>query len=335
VARYVAGRLLQAGLVIVGVTMITFLALHVIPGDVAQMIGGDKATPAQIALIRQQLGLDDPLWVQYGRFVSSAVRGDLGVSLQTHRPATTEVLTAFPLTFQLAVLALILATATGIWLGVVSATRRGSLADGVATVVTLVGTSSPVFWTGLLFLLVGGSMLRLFPIGGVLSPDVSLQRITGMTLVDSVLTGNGQALLSAVMHLVLPVLTLAILPTAVITRITRSGMLEVLGQPYVQAARAKGAPWRRVVYQHALPNVLLPVVTTVALQFGTLLSGAILTETVFAQPGLGRVAVNAILSRDYPVVQAAVVLTALVFTMINLLVDLGYGLLDPRVRHAS
>src|SRR5579884_2972719 len=309
-ARYVAGRVLQAVLVVLGVTVITFVALHVVPGDVAQMIGGEKATPQQIAEIRRQLGLDDPLWVQYWRFLSSAVRGDFGISLQTRRPAVQEVLTAFPLTFQLAVLALAVAVVAGGWLGIVSATRAGGPAEGAAMLVTMVGTSAPVFWTGLLLLLLGGSVLRLFPIGGVLSSGVELDRITGIPLLDGLLTGNWPALGDVLWHLVLPVLTLALLPTA----------------------RAKGASRARVLYRHALPNALLPVVTTVGLQFGTLLSGAILTETVFALPGLGRVAVNAILSRDYPVIEAMVVLTAVVFTVINLIVDLSYGLLDPRQR---
>ncbi|HZV49820.1 MAG TPA: ABC transporter permease [Candidatus Dormibacteraeota bacterium] len=331
-ARYVAGRVLQAVLVVLGVTVITFVALHVVPGDVAQMIGGEKATPQQIAEIRRQLGLDDPLWVQYWRFLSSAVRGDFGISLQTRRPAVQEVLTAFPLTFELAVLALAVAGAVGVWLGIASATRAGGMAEGTAMLVTLVGTSAPVFWTGLLLLLLGGGVLRLFPIGGVLSSGVALDRITGIPLLDGLLTGNWPAVGDVLWHLVLPVVTLALLPTAVIARITRASMLEVLRNPYVQTARAKGASRARVIYRHALPNALLPVVTTIGLQFGTLLSGAILTETVFALPGLGRVAVNAILSRDYPVIEATVVLTAVVFTVINLAVDLSYGLLDPRQR---
>jgi peptide/nickel transport system permease protein len=331
-ARYVVGRVLQAVLVVFGVTMITFVALHVVPGDVAQMIGGDKATPQQLAAIRRQLGLNDPLWVQYWRFLSSAVRGDFGVSLQTHRRAAAEVLTAFPLTFELAVMALAVAVVVGVWLGIVSAARRGSVVDGGAILVTLVGTSAPVFWTGLLLLLLGGSVLRIFPIGGILSSGVRLEQITGLPVLDAILTGNLPALGDALLHLVLPVIALALLPTAVIARITRTGMLEVMQQAYVQTARAKGAGRVRVLYRHALPNALLPVVTTIGLQFGTLLSGAILTETVFALPGLGRVAVNAILSRDYPVIEATVVLTAVVFTVINLLVDLTYGLLDPRQR---
>lgn len=331
-ARYVVSRVLQAVLVVFGVTVITFVALHVVPGDVAQMIAGDKATPQQLARIRQQLGLYDPLWVQYWRFLSAAVRGDFGVSLQTHRPAVTQVLSAFPLTFELAILALLVAVAAGVWLGIVSATRRGGVAEGAAILLTMVGTSAPVFWTGLLLLLLGGSALHIFPIGGVLSSGVRLDQITGMPVLDAIITGNLPALGDALVHLVLPVITLALLPTAVIARITRAGMLEVIRQAYVQTARAKGAARIRVVYRHALPNALLPVITTVGLQFGTLLSGAILTETVFALPGLGRVAINAILSRDYPVIEAMVVLTAVVFTVINLVVDLTYGLLDPRQR---
>lgn len=331
-ARYVATRILQAVLVVFGVTVVTFVALHVVPGDVAQMIAGDKATPQQLARIRQQLGLYDPLWVQYWRFLSSAVRGDFGISLQTRRPAVVEVMNAFPLTFELAVLALVVATCLGVWLGIVSATRRGSVADGGTILLTLVGTSAPVFWTGLLLLLLGGSTLRLFPIGGILSSGVRLEQITGMPVLDALVTLNFPALGDALLHLVLPVITLALLPTAVIARITRAGMLEVVRSAYVQTARAKGAASSRVLYRHALPNALLPVVTTVGLQFGTLLSGAILTETVFALPGLGRVAVNAILSRDYPVIEATVVLMAVVFTVVNLLVDVAYGVLDPRQR---
>lgn len=329
---YLASRLGQAVVVIFGVTLVTFLALHVVPGDVAVMIGGERATPGQLAHIRQQLGLNDPLWIQYWRYISSAVQGNFGTSLETYQPASTVVLQAFPLTFQLAVLALIVASVAGTSLGVLAARHQGGPLDALSTVVSMVGTASPVFWTGLILLLLGGALLGIFPIGGAISSGSSLKAVTGLTLLDAIITGNWGALGDVSLHLVLPVLTLSLLPTAIIARISRAGMIEVLRLDYVRTARAKGAPRARVTLRHALPNVLLPLITTIGLQFGTLLSGAVLTETVFGLPGLGRVVVNAILARDYPVVQATVILTAIVFTLVNLLVDITYGLVDPRVR---
>lgn len=333
-ASYLASRLGQAVVVIFGVTLVTFLALHVVPGDVAVMIGGERATATQLAHIREQLGLNDPLWVQYWKYISNAVQGNFGTSLETYQPASTVVLQAFPLTIQLAVLALIVASLAGISLGVLAARHQGGPLDALSSVVSIIGTASPVFWTGLVLLLLGGAVLGIFPIGGAISTGSNLKTVTGFTLVDAIITGNGPALGDVSLHLVLPVLTLALLPTAIIARISRAGMIEVLRLDYVRTARAKGAPMARVTLRHALPNVLLPLITTIGLQFGTLLSGAVLTETVFDLPGLGRVVVNAILARDYPVVQATVILTAIVFTLVNLLVDITYGLVDPRVREA-
>ena len=331
--RFLLNRLLQVIPVLFGITVVAFLAMHVVPGDVAQLIGGEKATEADLARIRQQFGLNDPLYVQYGRFLADAVRGDFGQSLRTHRPAAGEVFTAFPVTFELSLLSLVIATLVGVWAGVVSATHRGGWLDTLVMVTALGGISMPVFWTGTLLMLLGGGLLGLFPIGGLLSQGVSVQTVTGLHLLDSLLTGNGAAALDLLRHLALPAIALATLPTAIIARITRSGMLDVLRQDYITTARAKGLGGAVVVYRHALRNALIPVVTVIGLQFGTLLSGAILTETVFSLPGLGRLAVSAILYRDFPMVQAIVVLTAVVFVMINIVVDLAYGLLDPRIRY--
>jgi len=332
-ARFLVRRVLQSILVILGVTIITFLALHVIPGDVAHMIGGEKATPEQIEQIRQQLGLDQPLYVQYWRFLSSAVRGDFGTSLQTHISAMHEVAIAFPLTFQLASLSLLVAAIFGIWLGTIAAVKRGTIVEGLSMAITLIGTSAPVFWIGILLLLFGGARLGWFPIGDVISNSIDLRNITHMTIVDSIITGNWQALGNTLHHLILPVFTLSLLPMAVISRITRAGMLEVLRQDYLRTARAKGVRESIVIFRHALPNAFLPVVTALGLQFGVLLSGAILTETVFNLPGLGRLVISSILFRDFPVIQAIVVVAAVAFTVINLLVDLSYAVFDPRIRY--
>lgn len=331
--RYTARRLIQLLPVIVGVSLLVFFAMHILPGDVATLLLGDRATAQQLIDLRHQLGLDRPIWVQYWNFLVSGVQGDFGTSLRTNKPAMDMVLGAFPVTFQLAVAALVIALFAGIPMGVVAGVRPGGWFDNLLLAFSLIGVSMPIFWLGLMLILVFGGHLGWLPIGGVLDIGQSVHRITGMPLLDSLLEGNGSAFGSALRHLLLPAATLATIPLALITRITRAEVVGALSHDYVRTARAKGVRERAVVLRHALRNGMIPVVTVVGLQFGLLLSGAVLTETIFSLPGLGRLMVDSILNRDYPVVQAGAILVALVFVFINLLVDMSYAYLDPRIRY--
>ncbi|HEY6431638.1 MAG TPA: ABC transporter permease [Acetobacteraceae bacterium] len=330
----IAGRLGQLLLVIVGVSIIVFLLMHVLPGDVAQMLLGDHATPQSLARLRAQLGIDRPVWVQYARFAAQALHGDFGISLQTNHPAFDDVLIAFPVTLQLTLASLSIATLIGVPLGVIAALRPNSWLDNTVLTGSLLGVSMPIFWLGLMLLLLFGGILGWLPIGGQMPPELSPPRITGMSVLDALFTGQPDMIFEAIRHLLLPACTLATVPLALITRITRSEMLAVLTQDHVRTAWAKGLPARRVIRRHVLRNALIPVVTVIGLQLGLLLSGAVLTETIFSLPGLGRLMVDSILSRDYPVVQAGALFIAVVFVLVNLVVDLSYSFLDPRIRRA-
>ena len=332
--RYLANRLAQLALVLVGISIIVFFTMHVLPGDVATMLLGERATQAQLADLRHQLGLDQPVVVQYLDFVRQVLHGDFGTSLRSSRPALSDVWVAFPVTLQLSLASLAIATALGVPIGVVAATRPGGLLDNLLMTATLFGVSMPIFWLGLMLLLVFGGWLGWLPIGGLMPTGVDVPRITGMTVLDSLLSGRPDLVVESVTYLILPAVTLATVPLAMIARITRSEMLAMASLDHVRTARAKGMPERRVILRHILRNALVPVITVIGLQLGLLLSGAVLTETIFALPGLGRLMVDSILSRDYPVVQAGALFVALVFVVVNLAVDLTYGLLDPRIRRA-
>jgi peptide/nickel transport system permease protein len=296
-------------------------------------MAGEHATPALRAAIREELGLDDPLPVQYGRFLWRLLQGDLGRSIMTRSPVTAELKLFFPATVELALAAMIVAVLVGVPLGVWAGYRHNSFMDLGTTVGALVGVSMPIFWLGLMLLWIFGLKLNWFPTTGRIGPDVNLQTITNLYIVDSIITGNIQALISALHHIALPALALATIPTAFIARITRSAMVDVMHTDYVRTARAKGLVERLVVAKHALKNAMLPVITVIGLQTGSLLAGAILTETIFAWPGMGRWIVNAIVSRNFPVVQTGVLVFALVFIAVNLIVDVSYGWFDPRVRY--
>ncbi len=331
--QYTARRLLQLVPVIIGVSLLVFFAMHILPGDVATLLLGQRATAAQLTSLRHQLGLDKPIWVQYWVFLTSALHGDFGLSLRTNHPALSMVLEAFPVTFQLSLAALVIAMFVGIPLGVMAGVRPGGWLDNAVLALSLVGVSMPIFWLGLMLILVFGAVLGWLPIGGVLNIGQSLHRITGMPVLDSLLEGRWALFGSALRHLVLPAATLATIPLALITRITRAEVAGALNRDYVRTARAKGLREGAVVLRHALRNGMIPVVTILGLQFGLLLSGAVLTETIFSLPGLGRLMVDSILNRDYPVVQAGAIFVALVFVLINLLVDVSYAYLDPRIRY--
>lgn len=310
---YIARRLLYAIPTLIGVTFVVFISVRLIPGDPAVAIAGERATPQLIEQVRQELGLDEPLLTQYGRFLVRLVQGDLGTSLRTRLPVAPEVWRRLGQTLLLASASLLLASAVGMFLGIVSATRPYSLWDNAGMVVALLGVSTPVFWLGL--------MLILFF-------SVELPKTLGLSQPIFPPTGSGTW-----RHLVMPAVTLAAYSTGIIARMTRSAMLDVVGHDYIRTARAKGLSERVITYRHALRNALVPVITVQGLQFGTLLGGAVLTESVFAWPGLGRYLVDAIFLRDYPVVQAAILVIAIGFIIINLVVDLLYDLVDPRIRY--
>jgi peptide/nickel transport system permease protein len=332
---YVLRRLLGLVPVLFGITLLVFLFLQLIPGDPAQAILGERGTPEQLAALREKLGLNKPLYVQYLTFVKNILTGDLGTSAVSTIPVAEELKRRWPATFELALAATLVAVVLGIPVGILAAVRKNSLLDTLSMSLSLVGVSMPVFWLGLLLVYFFAVNLHWLPTGGRLSTDLAIdfRPITGFLVLDGMLALKPEVLMDALRHLILPALTLGTIPLAILTRITRSAMLEVLSQDYVRTARAKGLAERQVILKHALKNALLPVVTLVGLQFGTLLGGAILTETIFSWPGIGSYIYEGILNRDYPVVQAGVLVVATVFVLVNLLVDLSYALLDPRIQY--
>ncbi len=332
---YLTRRLLAVIPVLFGVSVLVFGFLRLIPGDPALAMLGEHAAPEIVAQVRENLGLDKPILEQYLLYMKRVLRGDLGSSISRGEPVTHQILSRFPATFELGVSAMLIAIAVGVPAGIISATRRNSIFDNVSRIVSLTGVSMPIFWLGLMLAWFFGVMLGLFPTGGPLRTDISFsyEPITGLVLLDSVLSGNSELLLDRLHHLVLPALALGTIPMAIIARMTRSSMLEVLGQDYIRTARAKGARERVVIVHHALRNALLPIITVVGLQVGRLLSGAILTETIFSWPGIGLWTYQAIGSRDYPVVQGATLFIAVIFVFTNLIVDLLYGIVDPRIKY--
>ena len=313
--RYLARRLLLLVPVLMGVSIVVFMVLHLSPGDPAEIMLGSAATKEDLARLRFEMGLTEPLHVQYVRWMGHVLRGDLGRSLWMKRHDLGEVLHRFKATLVLAGSALVLSTLGGMALGVLSATRPESILDRASTVASLFGASMPVFWLGIVLMVVFSLWLGWLPASGMWAPY------------------GGGDLRDLVTHLVLPAVTLAAASMTIIARLTRSTMLEVLGQDYIRTARAKGLVEGRVVVRHGLKNALIPIVTVVGVQAGYLLGGAVLTETVFAWPGVGTLMVQGILARDFPLVQGCVLVIALGFVLVNLAVDLLYGYLDPRIRY--
>jgi peptide/nickel transport system permease protein len=334
VASYVAARLVQLVFVLLGVSVVVFVTMHLLPGDVAQLLLGERATNEQLLRLRSQLGLDQPVWVQYARFMREALRGDLGISIQSNRAALDDVVTAFPVTLQLALASLLLASLGGVPIGVLSAVQRGSRFDAVVMTLTLFGVSMPIFWLGLMLLVLFAAGLGWLPVGGLMPVGLDPTRITGMSVIDSMLSGNGAMIAASIRHMILPAVTLASVPLALIARITRAEVLSAATADHVRTARAKGVADSRVILRHVLRNAAIPIVTVIGLQAGLLLSGAVLTETIYSLPGLGRLMVDSILSRDYPVVQAGALFIAVVFVLVNLAVDILYAALDPRISRA-
>ncbi len=317
-----------------GVTILTFVLIHLIPGDPVLMMAGERGmSPERHAQLRAQMGLDKPLPVQYLHYVGGVVQGDLGRSIVSKRPVTEEFFTLFPATVELSLCAITFAILLGIPAGVLAAVKRGSILDHSVMAVSLTGFSMPIFWWGLLLILLFSVQLGWTPVSGRISALYWVQPVTGFMLIDTLFSDEQGAFSSAVSHLILPTIVLGTIPLAVIARMTRSATLEVLREDYIRTARAKGLSPLRVVTVHALRNALIPVVTVIGLQVGVLLGGAILTETIFAWPGVGKWLVESIQRRDYPAVQGGILLIATVVIMVNLIVDVLYGIINPRIRH--
>ncbi len=318
---------------LLGVSIVVFFMVRAIPGDPAQILLGQQATQAQVQQVRENIGLDKPIFVQYGLFLKDAIGGDLGDSIVTGRPVTTELLERLPATFELTAFAMLVAVVVGVPVGVISAVKQYSLLDKITSILALTGISMPIFWLAMILVVIFGVNLELLPFPGRLGSTTAITAITGLVLVDSVLTLNFAGFWDGLLHLVMPAIALGTIPMAVVMRMTRSSMLEVLNEDYVRTARAKGVvPWR-VIFKHALRNSMLPTITVIGLQVGLLMGGAIITETIFSWPGIGLYAYQSVSSRDYASIQGVVLYGALLFVLVNLLVDILYAVLDPRVRY--
>ncbi len=347
--RYIIRRIISVIPTLIGVTFVIFMFQRLIPGDPAIAMLGEHATEESIERIREQFGLNRPLFLdrealaagdlagffnsQYINYMERLSRLDLGESIHRRIPVLETLELRFPATVELSLLSMIIAVAVGIPVGIISASRRNSLIDSVSMVGSLIGVSMPIFWLGLMEIMLFAVILQWLPAGARLSTGVEIKSVTNLYLVDSLITGNWAGFVDALSHIILPAVALATIPMGIIARMTRSSMLDVLQEDYIRTARAKGLGGRLVLFRHALKNAALPVVTIIGLQAGTLLAGAVLTETIFSWPGIGRWVYDAILGRDYPIVQGGTLLIALIFVGVNLIVDLLYALLDPRIRY--
>lgn len=318
----------------IGVSLFTFALIHLIPGDPVTIMGGERGiSAAERTEIEAMLGIDKPVWQQYFIYIGNVLQGDLGTSYVTREPVIKEFFARFPATLELTLCAGIFAVSLGLTLGILAAIKRGSLLDHTVMTIALTGYSMPIFWWALLLILLFSVNLGWTPVSGRMDVMFWVDDVTGFMLIDTLLSPTKGAFVSALQHLLLPAIVLGTIPMAVIARMTRSSMLEVLGEDYIRTARAKGLSKSQVVAKHALRNALIPVITVMGLQVGMLLSGAILTETIFSWPGIGKWLIEAIGRRDYPVVQGALLMIATLIIVINLLVDLLYGVVNPRVRH--
>ena len=329
---YIIRRILIMIPTLLGVSIIVFLMLHFTPGDPAELLMGERASEEALQEIREHLGLNKPLYVQYGMFLKQLMKGDLGETIWTRQKVWIEVKHRFPATIELSVVALFISCILGILLGIISATKQYSIFDYLSMLGALIGVSMPIFWLGLVFMLIFSLNLGWLPMSGRLSVGIELETITNFYILDAVLTGNWEAFRDAVWHIIMPAFTLSTIPTAIIARMTRSSMLEVLRQDYIKTAKAKGLSQFIVVFKHALRNALIPVVTTIGLQFGVLLCGAILTETIFAWPGVGKWIYDAVMQRDYMVIRSGTLFLAAIFIVINLCVDVLYAVINPRIK---
>jgi len=324
--NYILKRILMLIPVLIGVSIIVFLIMRVFSPDPAPIVLGQHATQQAVEAWRQVNGLNDPVYLQYFHFITGALTGDLGTSYYTKMPVTKEIFARFPATIELAVVAILLASLFGILIGVISAVKKNSIFDNAGMLIALIGVSMPIFWLGILLIIFFSGTLHWLPSNGRIDPLLQPAAFTGFYLIDSLVEGNMDAFKDALQHLVLPATALAMYSMAIIT---------TLQQDYIRTARSKGISEGRVIRKHALRNGLIPIVTVIGLQLGSLLGGAVLTETVFSWPGIGAYTVACILKSDFPVVQGVVLLIAFIFVMVNLLVDVIYAFLDPRIKYSK
>jgi dipeptide transport system permease protein len=332
--KFFLGRVLVLVPTFIGVSIIAFSFIRLLPGDPVMLMSGERVmSPERHAQIMHELGMDRPMVMQYLSYIGGILRGDFGTSVVTKQPILHQFFTLFPATLELSLCAIIFAIVLGIPAGVFAAIKRGSFFDQSVMGAALVGYSMPIFWWGLLLIILFSGILRWTPVSGRIDLLYFFPPVTGFMLIDSLLSGQKGAFASAASHLILPTIVLGTIPLAVIARQTRSAMLEVLSEDYVRTARAKGLSPFRVVGIHALRNAMIPVITTIGLQVGVMLAGAILTESIFSWPGIGKWMVDSVFKRDYPVIQGGLLLIAGIIMLVNLLVDLAYGLVNPRIRH--
>jgi peptide/nickel transport system permease protein len=329
---YILRRLVWLPVVLWAVASLTFLTLRLVPGDPLAQVATLVLDPAQLDRVRALWALDQPIWNQYLLFIGNLLRGDLGLSMASGQPLSALLFEKLPPTVELALVAMVISTLIGIGTGVLSATTRSRAVDYSSRTFAILGLSIPWFWIAILFIYIFSVQLRWTPVGGRIGIGVDYEVITNFLILDSLITGNWEALVSALRHLALPSLAIGLTSAGFVARLTRSAMLEVLRADYIRSARAKGLRERTITYGHALRNAILPVITLQGLQFGTLLGGAVITELVFSWPGLGRMLLDSILRRDYAVVQGTVIFVAFIYVMMNLLVDLLYRVVDPRLR---
>ena len=333
--RFLLRRLALTLPTFIALMFVTFTMIRLVPGDPIEVRRGERGiAPERLAQLRHEMGLDQPVWKQFGDYVWALLHGDFGTSLVSKSPVAHEFLTLFPATLELTLCAMIFAVALGVPAGVMAAAKRGSFYDQALMGVALTGYSLPIFWWGLILILVMSNTLHLTPVSGRIDLiKYYFPSVTGFMLIDSLLSSQKGAFLDAVRHLILPTIVLGTVPLAIVARMTRSSMLEVLEEDYVRTARAKGLSAFRVIGLHALRNALIPVVTVIGLSIGSLLAGAVLTETIFSWPGVGKWLIESIGRRDYPALQGGIMLIAGMVIVVNLLVDLLYGLINPRIRH--
>ena len=333
--KFIIRRLLLLIPILLGLSVLIFLFIRVLPGDPAGAILGERATPENLARVRAALGLDRPLHEQYLDYLAGLLRGDLGRSFITNRDVVDDFLQRFPATIELSVAAMVFALAAGIPLGMLTAKRRGSWIDQAGTVVSLIGISIPIFFLGLMLKFLFAIQWPILPDSGRIDlVDYFIPRVTNFMTIDSLIAGEPGGFVDALRHLVLPAVALGTIPLAIVMRITRASVIDVLNEDYVRTANAKGLPGSIVDRRHVLRNAMLPVVTVIGLQTGLLLGGAILTETIFGWGGVGTWIYDAVRTSDYQVIQSGVLLLALIFVLVNLLVDISYGLLNPRIRYS-
>lgn len=333
--KYIVKRILMAIPVIFGISIIVFLIMRVFSPDPAPVVLGQHATQQSMAAWREANGLNRPILEQYISFLTGALHGDLGTSYYTHASVTSEIMSRFPATIELAIVSILIASIVGISLGVLSAVHKSSPVDYGSMLLALAGVSMPVFWLGILLIILFSGVLHVLPSSGRINPLLQPVGGTGFYILDTLLSGDFEALGDALAHIILPAVALCMYSLAIICRMTRSSMLETLGEDYVRTARAKGLTRRRVDIHHALRCAMLPVSTVIGLELGSMLGGAMLTETVFAWPGIGKLVVDSILKSDFPIVQGIVLLIGVIFVVVNIVVDVVYAYLDPRIKYAK